>query len=59
MQSYIDPTQESGRAFFLRGIEGKVFMLNLLKYRDIADYSGAPQPAPEDCRLLPVEEASW
>ena len=45
-QSYMDPTQESGRAFFLRGIEGKVFMLNLLRYREIADYSGAPQLAP-------------
>lgn len=48
MKSYIEPTEESGRAFFLRGIVGKVVMLNLLRYRDTADYSGAPELAPAE-----------
>ena len=43
---YLDPTQEAGRAFFLRGIEGEVVMLNLLRFRDIADYSANPALAP-------------
>lgn len=47
MQRYLEPTQESGRAFFMRGITGKVVMLNLLRFRSIADYSTAPQLAPD------------
>ena len=46
MQAYLEPTQESGRAFFMRGITGSVVMLNLLRYRAIADYSATPQLAP-------------
>jgi uncharacterized protein (DUF1330 family) len=46
MQTYLEPTQESGRAFFMRGITGPVVMLNLLRYRAIADYSATPQLAP-------------
>jgi hypothetical protein len=46
MQTYLEPTQESGRAFFMRGITGSVVMLNLLRYRAIADYSASPQLAP-------------
>jgi hypothetical protein len=46
MQTYLDPTQESGRAFFMRGILGGVVMLNLLRYRAVADYSATPQLAP-------------
>lgn len=46
-QVYLEPTQESGRAFFMRGITGPVVMLNLLRFRDVADYSAAPQLAPE------------
>jgi uncharacterized protein (DUF1330 family) len=44
--TYLEPTQESGRAFFLRGITGRVVMLNLLRYRDTADYSTTPELAP-------------
>ncbi len=43
---YLDPTHEAGRAFFLRGIEGEVVMLNLLRFRNIADYSASPALAP-------------
>lgn len=46
MRTYLEPTQESGRAFFTRGITGKVVMLNLLRFRDVADYSATPQLAP-------------
>ncbi len=46
MQTYLEPTQESGRAFFMRGITGPVVMLNLLRYRDIADYAATPHLAP-------------
>ena len=45
MHRYLEPTQESGRAFFMRGIAGKVVMLNLLRFRTIADYSSVPELA--------------
>lgn len=46
MQTYLEPTQESGRAFFMRGIAGRVVMLNLLRYRAVADYSATPLLSP-------------
>jgi len=46
--TYLEPTQESGKAFFLRGISGKVVMLNLLRFRAEADYSGTPALAPRE-----------
>src|SRR6266513_3128182 len=54
-QTYLEPTQESGRAFFARDISGSVVMLNLLRFRVTADYSATPDLAP----LLPItgEEA--
>lgn len=48
MESHIDPTQEAGRAFMMRGIAGPVVMLNLLRFRDIADYSASPELAPDE-----------
>ena len=45
--TYLEPTQESGRALFVRGITGSVVMLNLLRFRQIADYSSAPELAPQ------------
>ena len=50
MQTYLDPTHEAGRAFFMRAITGKVVMLNLLRFRATADYSATPELAP----ALPV-----
>ncbi len=47
MTAYLDPTQEAGRLFLKRNIEGEVVMLNLLRFREIADYSGQPDLAPE------------
>jgi hypothetical protein len=46
LQRYLDPTQEQGRALFSRGISGSVVMLNLLRFREVADYSAAPTLAP-------------
>lgn len=48
MTNYLEPTQDSGRAFFLRGIKGPVVMLNLLRFREVADYSAAPDLAPKE-----------
>jgi hypothetical protein len=44
---YLEPTQESARALLRRGIKGEVVMLNLLRFREIADYSATPELAPE------------
>lgn len=42
---YISPTPEAIGSFVNRGIEGPVTMLNLLRFRDIADYSEYPDLA--------------
>ena len=47
MTAYLEPTQDSGRAFVMRGIKGEVVMLNLLRFRKVADYSAAPELAPQ------------
>ncbi|MCW6510875.1 DUF1330 domain-containing protein [Lichenifustis flavocetrariae] len=44
--SYIEPTPEAGRLFVQHGLTGPVVMLNLLKFRDAADYSAHPELAP-------------
>jgi hypothetical protein len=43
---YLEPTQESGKALIMRNISGPVVMLNLLRFRKVADYSATPQLAP-------------
>lgn len=43
---YLQPTQESGRAFVMRRIAGEVIILNLLRFRQVADYSATPDLAP-------------
>jgi len=45
--TYLEPTQEAGRAFVMRQMQGNVVMLNLLRFRETADYSAAPELAPE------------
>lgn len=47
MTSYFEPTQDQGRALFMRGVPGAVVMLNLLRLRDVADYSASPELAPD------------
>jgi len=44
---YLEPTQESGAAIFGRNISGEVVMLNLLRFKETADYSEHPDLAPE------------
>lgn len=43
---YLDPTDDSVRRLFQRRIEGPVTMVNLLRFREWADYSAFPQLAP-------------
>lgn len=44
---YIEPTQRAGMRFMQRGLEGSIVMLNLLRFREIADYTANPELAPE------------
>ena len=46
-QNFLEVSQESGAAFFSRNISGPVTMLNLLRFREVADYSSAPELAPD------------
>lgn len=43
---YLEPTQEAGRAFVAWQIAGELVMLNLLRFREVADYSASPELAP-------------
>jgi hypothetical protein len=45
---YLDPTQEAGRALVARRIAGPVVMLNLLRFRQVADYSATPHLTPKE-----------
>ena len=45
-KKYISATPEAGKAFYMRQVQGKVVMLNLLKYREVADYSQHPDLDP-------------
>jgi uncharacterized protein (DUF1330 family) len=45
-KTYLHPTQEAGRKYFSKPSKGSVVMLNLLKFREFADYSKSPELAP-------------
>jgi hypothetical protein len=45
---YLEASQENGRALMMRQLQGEVIMLNLLKFRDFADYSDFPDLAPSE-----------
>ncbi|HVJ55740.1 MAG TPA: DUF1330 domain-containing protein [Aliidongia sp.] len=45
---YLDVTPTAGRDFIMRGLEGPVVMLNLLRFRAMADYSAAPALRPAE-----------
>lgn len=47
-KTYLEPTEQAAQALFTSGIEGEVVMLNLLRFRKIADYSNHPELAPEE-----------
>src|SRR5262245_29797348 len=46
--AYLDVTDRNGAALFRRQIRGEVVMLNLLRFRTVADYSGFPELAPSE-----------
>lgn len=46
-QGYFEVNAEAARAFFSRALPGGVVMLNLLRFRAVADYAAAPHLAPE------------
>jgi uncharacterized protein (DUF1330 family) len=46
-ETYLEVTQEAGKEFVMRGIQGSIVMLNLLRFREVADYSAAPHLAPQ------------
>ena len=50
---HLKPSQSAGRLFMQRGIEGRIVMLNLLRFRSVADYSANPELAP----ALPISGA--
>ena len=47
-EKYLMPTQQTGRKFVMRQIIGNVVMLNLLRFRTIADYSTTPELMPNE-----------
>ncbi|MEZ4670337.1 MAG: DUF1330 domain-containing protein [Anaerolineae bacterium] len=47
-ERYLDVTQGAGAALFRRQIPGELIMLNLLRFREVADYSSNPELAPAE-----------
>lgn len=45
--THLAPTEAQAMRLIRRGIPGSVVMLNLLRFREVADYSAAPELAPE------------
>lgn len=46
MTAFINPTDAAGRTLVMRGMDKPVTMLNLLRFRAVADYAAAPTFAP-------------
>ncbi|MCH7834700.1 MAG: DUF1330 domain-containing protein [Proteobacteria bacterium] len=46
--NYLDPSDEAAAALLARNISGEVVMLNLLRFREVADYSASPELAPAE-----------
>ncbi len=44
---HIEPGNEAGAAFRARNLTGEIVMLNMLEFRDVADYSATPELAPD------------
>jgi len=45
-ERHLEVTQQAGAALFARNITGEVVMLNLLRFREVANYSASPALAP-------------
>ncbi|MEM8490300.1 MAG: hypothetical protein AAF756_05690 [Pseudomonadota bacterium] len=54
-KAYIDATDESALNLFARNIGGEIVMLNLLRFRTVAEYAEFPDLAPE--RIISGREA--
>lgn len=46
MTAYLGVTEAAAVALMRRGLQGPVVMLNLLRFRDVADYAASPGIAP-------------
>lgn len=46
-QTYLHPTEAAAIATVRRGLSGPIVMLNLLRFREVADYAASPELAPE------------
>lgn len=46
-KSYLEPTEQAGRTFFSCPDNGPILMLNLMLFRDVADYVNRPDLAPD------------
>ena len=47
MENFIDVTPEAGKALFMQNPKGELIMLNLLRFKDVADYSAFPDLLPD------------
>ena len=47
-QHSLEVSQAAGAAFFSRNISDPVTMLNLLRFREVADYSAHPELMPDE-----------
>jgi len=45
---YLEPTEQSALSLIAREIAGPITMVNLLRFRDVADYSASPDLAPAE-----------
>lgn len=45
---YLNPSNESATKLFSKPIQGEVVMLNLLRFKEHADYSNCPELAPKN-----------
>jgi hypothetical protein len=47
-ETYLDPSESTAIALVRRNLSGPIVMLNLLRFRDAADYSASPELAPPE-----------
>ncbi len=45
-ETYLNPTREAGYQFIKREIKGDIIMLNLLRFKEEADYTNSPELMP-------------
>lgn len=48
MTRHVEPGQDQVRALQVRGVEAPVEMLNLLRFRPVADHSRSPELQPDE-----------